>query len=85
MSVRTFSGREVPASTLVSIRMLKLGWKTHSLHEIYGQIIRVAGAATKTPLGIYPAGNTGGSKVWFFKQMLITAGQRKILDEAKDN
>ncbi|MBK6722397.1 MAG: DUF3703 domain-containing protein [Acidobacteria bacterium] len=71
--------------TRVHLRMLKLGWKMHSLREIYGQIIRVIGAATKTPLGIYPTGNTGGSNVWFFKPMPIAADLQKILDESKSH
>jgi len=71
--------------TRVHLRMLKLGLKMHSLREIYGQIIRVIGAATKTPLGIYPSGNTGGSNVWFFKPMPIAADLRKILDESKSH
>ncbi len=71
--------------TRVHLRMLKLGWKMHSLREMFGQIIRVIGAATKTPLGIYPIGNTGGADVWFFKPMPIPADLRKILDESKFN
>ena len=71
--------------TRVHLRMLKLGWKMHNLREIYGQIIRVIGAATKTPLGIYPSGNTGGSNVWFFKPMPIAADLQKILNESKSN
>lgn len=71
--------------TRVHLRMLKLGWKMHNFQEIYGQLIRVIGAATKTPLGIYPSGNTGGSNVWFFKPMPIEPDLREILDEAKSN
>jgi len=71
--------------TRIHLRMLRLGWKMHSLREIYGQMIRVIGAATKTPLGIYPSGNTGGANVWFFKPMPIPDDLRKILDEAKSN
>lgn len=71
--------------TRVHLRMLLLGSKMHSLREIFGQIIRVIGAATKTPLGIYPSGNTGGSNVWFFKPMPIAADLRKILDESKSH
>lgn len=63
--------------------MFKLGLKMHSLREIWGQIIRIIGAATKTPFGIYPTGNTGGSNVWFFKRMPIPDDLKEILD--KDN
>ena len=61
-------------------RMFKIGWRMVSPIEIWGQFIRIIGAATKTPLGIYPTGNTGGSNVWFFKPMAIPADLRKILD-----
>ena len=44
-------------------RMLKLAIKQCSPREIWGQMIRVIGAVTKTPFGIYPKGNTGGSNV----------------------
>lgn len=63
--------------TLVHIRMLKLGWRMRSPGEVLGQFLRIAGAATKTPFGIYPRGNTGGSNVWFFRRLPIP----KDLDE----
>ena len=59
--------------------MLKIGWRKRDLREILGQLIRIAGAATKTPLGIYPSGNTGGSNVWFFEPMPIPEDLRTIL------
>ncbi len=67
--------------TRVHWRMFKLGLKMHSLREIWGQIIRIIGAATKTPFGIYPTGNTGGSNVWFFKRMPIPDDLQEILDK----
>ena len=63
--------------------MLKLGWKMRSPREVFGQIIRVIGAATKTPFGIYPTGNTGGANVWFFKSMPVPDDLKKILDTAR--
>ena len=63
--------------------MLKLGWKMRSPREVFGQIIRVIGAATKTPFGIYPTGNTGGSNVWFFKRMPVAEELQQILKQAK--
>ncbi|MBK9214895.1 MAG: DUF3703 domain-containing protein [Chloracidobacterium sp.] len=66
--------------TRVHWRMLKLALKMHSPREIWGQVIRIIGASTKTPLGIYPAGNTGASNVWFFKPMPIPDDLRHILD-----
>ena len=69
--------------TRVHWRMLKIGWKTKNWREIFGQIFRIAGASTKTPLGIYPAGNTGGSNVYFFKPMPVPDDLQAILDEAR--
>jgi hypothetical protein len=66
--------------TRVHWRMLKLGLRMHSPREIWGQVIRVIGAATKTPFGIYPTGNTGGSNVWFFKPMPVPEDLRQKLD-----
>ncbi|MFZ1701195.1 MAG: DUF3703 domain-containing protein [Pyrinomonadaceae bacterium] len=67
--------------TRVHWRMLKLAFKRGSLPEILGQIIRIIGAATKTPFGINPTGNTGGSNVWFFKRMPIPNDLQEIIDE----
>ncbi len=66
--------------TRIHFRMLKLAFKLGSPREIWGQIIRIIGASTKTPFGIYPTGNTGGSNVWFFKPMPIPNDLRRILD-----
>ncbi len=69
--------------TRIHWRMLKLGFLTRSLREIFGQIIRIVGAATKTPFGIYPTGNTGGANVYFFKPMPVPSDLQQILDKAK--
>lgn len=65
--------------------MLKVGLRMRSVREIWGQMIRVIGAVTKTPFGIYPKGNTGGSNVYFFKRMPVPADLQQILDKAKMN
>ena len=67
--------------TRVHWRMLKLGIKLGSVRETWGQIVRIIGAATKTPLGIYPKGNTGGANVWFFKPMPLPEDLKLILEE----
>ncbi len=66
--------------TRVHWRMFKLGLRLHSPREVWGQLIRIIGAATKTPFGIYPKGNTGGSNVWFFRPMPMPDDLQKILD-----
>lgn len=68
--------------TRVHWRMFKLAIKQRSPREIWGQIVRIIGASTKTPLGIYPTGNTGGSNVWFFKPMPIPSDLQQILDRS---
>lgn len=69
--------------TRVHWRMFKLSIKMRSPHEVWGQFIRIIGAATKTPFGIYPAGNTGGSNVWFFKPMPIPADLQAKLQRSR--
>lgn len=68
--------------TRVHWRMFKLALRMNSAREIWGQIIRIVGAATKTPLGIYPRGNTGGANVWFFKPMPVPNDLQVILDSS---
>jgi len=66
--------------TRIHWRMFKLAIKQRSSAEIWGQIVRIIGALTKTPFGIYPTGNTGGSNVWFFKPMPIPSDLQQILE-----
>ncbi len=66
--------------TRIHWRMFKLAIKQRSPREIWGQIVRIVGASTKTPFGIYPTGNTGGSNVWFFKSMPVPADLQQIID-----
>lgn len=65
--------------TRIHWRMFKLAVKLRSPREIWGQIIRIIGASTKTPFGIYPKGNTGGANVWFFKRMPIPDDLQQII------
>lgn len=69
--------------TRVHLRMLALAWKMRDVREIFGQLIRIVGAATKTPFGIYPTGNTGGANVWFFERMPVPGDLQQLLDRAK--
>ncbi|MCC7306071.1 MAG: DUF3703 domain-containing protein [Acidobacteria bacterium] len=68
--------------TRVHVLMLKHGIKTRDIRETAGQVLRVAGAATKTPLGIYPKGNTGGANVSPIKPMPVPDDLAEILREA---
>lgn len=69
--------------TKVHWRMLRIAWARRDLREIFGQLLRIVGAATKTPLGIYPKGNTGGANVWFFKPMPVPEDLRAILESVE--
>lgn len=76
------------ASTLHHTRvhwmMLKVGWYKKDWREIFGQFLRIGGASTKTPLGIYPAGNTGGADVNPFKTMPVPADLQDKIKRAKN-
>jgi hypothetical protein len=77
-------GQSVTADhTRVHWKMLKIGWKRRDAREVFGQIIRIIGAATKTAFGIYPKGNTGGADVYFFKPMPIPEDLQAILDKSR--
>lgn len=57
----------------VRVHLRMLGWALrHRRHtEIRGQLLRVAGAASKTALGLVPTGNTGGADISAFKRLAI--------------
>ncbi len=63
--------------------MLKHGLRERDGKEIAGQILRIGGAATKTPLGIYPKGNTGGANVNPLRSMPIAPDLAEILESAE--
>ncbi len=69
--------------TRVHYLMLKHGFRQRDSREIAGQLLRIGGAATKTPFGLYPEGNTGGANVSPFKRMPIEPDLREILSEAE--
>lgn len=70
--------------TRVHVRMLKVGALLRDRREVAGQLLRIAGAATKTPLGIYPKGNTGGADVSPFQRMKIPEDLKRILGSDED-
>ena len=69
----------------VKIHFLMLIWgiKQLDLKEIFGQIIRVIGAAALTYVKGVPIGNTGGSNVSPVKVMPIKPEHAAIIAEAK--
>lgn len=69
----------------VRVHVLMLSWalRNHKAREVVGQIIRVIGAATKTWIGLVPAGNTGGANVSPVKAMAIPDDLAELLDVAR--
>lgn len=65
-------------------KMLQWGIRQRSIKEVLGQVFRIAGAATKTAIGLVPQGNTGGSNVSPFRRMPIQPKLAKIIDHAKN-
>ena len=70
---------------LVHGLMLIHGIKTRHWNEVAGQILRILGALTKTPMGLLPKGNTGGSNVSPFKPMPLTNTHQRILSGFRSN
>lgn len=69
--------------TRVHWLMLKHGFREGDAKEVAGQVLRIGGAATKTPLGIYPKGNTGGANVNPLKPMPIEPDIAEILEKTR--
>lgn len=65
---------------LVHYLMLKHGFEKRDIVEVFGQILRIFGALTKTCFGLLPSGNTGGSNVGPFTPMPISAQNKRIID-----
>lgn len=63
------------SSTLHHVRvhahMFRWGLRARQPREVLGQLLRMAGAATKTAFGLVPLGNTGGSNVSPFRPLPV--------------
>ena len=66
----------------VHVQMLLWAVKQGKIGEVFGQLFRIAGAATKTTFGLVPTGNTGGTNVSPFKVMTIKPELERILKKA---
>lgn len=66
----------------VHIRMLGWAIRHGTAHEAVGQVLRVA-AATMTPVGLIPAGNTGGSHTSPFQTLPIPGDLSAIIASAR--
>jgi hypothetical protein len=63
-------------------RMFVWGWRRRSARECLGQLLRLAGAATKTALGLVPLGNTGGANVSAWRRMPLAPELAALMREA---
>ncbi|MCR4302341.1 MAG: DUF3703 domain-containing protein, partial [Sulfuricaulis sp.] len=63
-------------------RMFLWGLRQRSVRECLGQVLRIAGAATKTAVGLVPYGNTGGSNVSPFKRMPVSPELEALIQRA---
>ena len=66
----------------VHAEMLLWGIRQRSVREVAGQLLRIAGAATKTWVGLVPHGNTGGANVGAFRRMPIAPELQRLIDDA---
>jgi hypothetical protein len=64
-------------------RMLRWGWARRDPREVFGQAFRLIGAATKTFIGLVPAGNTGGANVSPFRPMPVDPELAAIIERAR--
>ena len=67
----------------VHLRMLRWAWRHRDAREIFGQALRIAGAATKTFIGMVPAGNTGGANVSAVRPMPLDPELAAIIEKAR--
>ena len=74
------------ASTVEHVRahlhMLLWALRHRRTKEVFGQVMRIVGAATKTVFWI-PVGNTGGANVSPFKRMPIPGDLARVIAGAK--
>jgi Protein of unknown function (DUF3703) len=64
-------------------RMFLWGLQQRDAKECLGQLLRIAGAATKTAFGLVPHGNTGGSNVSPFKPMPLPPELEARIQQAR--
>jgi hypothetical protein len=64
-------------------RMFLWGLQQRNAKECLGQLLRIAGAATKTAFGLVPHGNTGGASVSPFKPMPLSPELEILIQQAR--
>ncbi len=75
------------ASTYQHVRvhwlMLRWGLRQRQAREVFGQILRLFGAATKTAIGLVPEGNTGGANVSPVRPMPLPEDLAALIRQAR--
>jgi len=64
-------------------RMLLWAWRHRDARELFGQLFRISGAATKTFIGLVPTGNTGGANVSPIRPMPLDPELAAIIEKAR--
>ena len=65
------------------VAMLGSALRRRDIHELFGQLFRLAVAGPGSLTGRYPVGNTGGANVSAFKPMPIPEDLRAALEAGK--
>lgn len=63
--------------------MLQWGLRHRQAREVFGQLLRLFGAATKTAIGLVPEGNTGGCDVSALQPMPLPEDLSAIIRQAR--
>lgn len=69
--------------TKVHCLMLLWALRCGRYGELFGQLLRIVGALTKTAVGLVPIGNTGGSNISPFKTLPLSPQHAAIIANAK--
>lgn len=67
----------------VHVHMLVWGVRARNFSEVAVQLLRIAGAATKTPFGMVRSSNTGGSNVSPVRRMAVPPDLAQIIAAAR--
>ncbi|MCG8588676.1 MAG: DUF3703 domain-containing protein [Proteobacteria bacterium] len=69
----------------VRVHWAMLGWgiRHRRPREVVGQVLRIAGAATKTALGLIPTGNTGGANISPFKPLPVPPDLQELIERSR--
>ena len=67
----------------VHLLMFCWGWRRKQWKECLGQLLRLAGAATKTAFGLVPTGNPGGTRISPFRSVPVPPDLQQLITAAR--